>query len=154
MNGKTLLLTCGDAARKLNPELFTRPATRPAPSPASPTAPAQPTTPPPQTTFHPGKSTDEAKLNKPERAVLEHLRALRKECIGVQSITLKLANDCRFTPDFSYLENGKLILIDVKGYQREDALIKIKVAARQFSWIEFQIVKKAKGGWDVRTVQP
>ena len=94
------------------------------------------------------------KLNKTERAFLEYLRALRKTCIGVQNITLKLANDCRFTPDFSYIEGGRLILIDVKGFQREDALIKIKVAARQFPWIEFQIVTKTKSGWDVRTVQP
>ena len=151
MNGKTILLTCGDAVRKLNPELFTP---RDPPQPPTPSAPAQPSTPPPQTKFSLGKTTDEAKLNKTEAGFLAYLRALRKTCIGVQNITLKLANDCRFTPDFSYIEGGRLILIDVKGFQREDALIKIKVAARQFSWIEFQIVTKTKNGWDVRTVQP
>ena len=151
MNGKTLLLTCGDAVRKLNPELFTP---RDSSQPSTPTAPAQPSTPLLQTKFCPSKTSDEAKLNKTERAFLEYLRALRKTCIGVQNITLQLADDCRFTPDFSHIEGGRLILVNVKGFQREDALIKIKVAARQFSWIEFQIVTKTKNGWDVRTVQP
>jgi hypothetical protein len=99
--------------------------------------------------------TEVAKLNKTEKARLSLLEALKVPCLNVQAITLKLADDCRFTPDFSYVnENGKLTFEDVKGFQREDALIKIKVAARKFSEFSFVIVKKTASGWDVQEVKP
>lgn len=99
-------------------------------------------------------SKDESKLNKTERAYLAVLRAQYGN-VRIQSITLKLADDCRFTPDFSYIKDGRMILVDVKGFQREDALIKIKMAAREYSELaEFQIVKKTKNGWDVKVVNP
>lgn len=94
-------------------------------------------------------STDEEKLNKTEAAYLASLR-VRADLvwIGVQNITVKLANDCRLTPDFATLDStGKLTLIDVKGFQREDALIKMKVAARMFPMFSFLIVKREGGGW-------
>lgn len=101
-------------------------------------------------------STDIARLNKTEKAYYE---LLRRECnvhwIGVQNITLKLADDCRFTPDFCILRVDSMEFIDVKGFQREDALIKIKVAARMFPWATFVIVKKSKsGGWEHENVKP
>lgn len=101
-------------------------------------------------------STDVDKLNKTERAYHQHLVCMNYQWLGVQNITLKLANDCRLTCDFAYLDkDGQLVLIDVKGFQREDALIKIKVAARQFPWIRFAIVKRVKGGgWDYQEVKP
>lgn len=101
-------------------------------------------------------STDEGKLNKTERSRLSFLRAtpLIGE-IGIQSITLKLGDDCRFTPDFWYVSyGGRFFFEDVKGFQRDDALVKIKVAARQFSWATFLIVKKNGSGWDAKEIKP
>jgi len=102
------------------------------------------------------KQTDEEKLNKTEKAYLAVLRSLGVKNLGIQSITLKIADDCRFTPDFNYVdESERTVLIDVKGWQREDAFIKIKVAARIFTQFKFQIVKKDKNiGWDVREIKP
>lgn len=100
-------------------------------------------------------STDIAKLNKTERAYYE---ILKRECnvvwIGVQNMTFKLADDCRFTPDFCVLRGASMECVDVKGFQREDALIKIKVAARLFPWATFVIVKHTKGRWEHENVKP
>lgn len=100
-------------------------------------------------------NTDEKKLNKTEAARLAHLRALKLPAIGIQNHTLKLADDCRFTPDFNYIdENGVLTFEDVKGFQREDALLKIKFAARTFTHFRFLIVKKdGRVGWEVTEVK-
>ena len=100
------------------------------------------------------KTTDEDKLNKTERAYLAYLRMLYQTKIGIQDVTFKIADDCRFTPDFNYVdENGRWTFVDVKGFQREDAFIKIKVAARNHSHLRFVIVKKNGTGWDYREVK-
>jgi hypothetical protein len=105
---------------------------------------------PPAFTLAPSK--DEQKLNKTERALLAHLRALGCDWVGVQNITLKLADDCRLTPDFATLKDGTLTLWDAKGFQREDALIKMKVAARSFPFFKFIIASRDGGGWHMREV--
>jgi len=100
-------------------------------------------------------STDEEKLNKTEKRYLEYLRRLNPPWIGIQKITLKLADDTRLTPDFNYLDpTGRMVFVDVKGFQREDALIKMKVAARMFSWATFIIAKEIKNGWQEKEVKP
>ena len=105
--------------------------------------------------FNLSASKDEAKLNKTERAYLEHLRSLSLLWIGIQNITVKIADDCRLTPDFCYVgADKKLTIVDVKGFQREDALIKMKVAARLFPMFRFVIVTKQAGGWLVKDVDP
>lgn len=105
--------------------------------------------------FTVSKSTDEARLNKTERAYLALLRSFPYEWIGIQNITLKLADDLRFTPDFSFIHKGRFTLVDVKGgYVREDAFIKIKTAARLFPWATFLIVKRVEGGWDHQEIKP
>ena len=108
----------------------------------------------PAVNFEVRPSSDEQKLNKTERAYLQALRRDGHPWIGIQNITLKLADDTRLTPDFTYIENGAFVFVDVKGFQREDALIKMKVAARQFPWAQFRIVKREGAGWDARDVRP
>ncbi len=100
-------------------------------------------------------STDESKLNKTEAAYLKHLRSCGIKWIGIQNITLKLAFDCRLTVDFVYPDDRqRLVFADVKGFQREDALIKMKVAARLFPFWDFHIVSRDRDGWDVKRVNP
>jgi hypothetical protein len=106
--------------------------------------------------FSPGRSTDEQKLNKTETRRLNYLRALKVESLRFHAITLKLADDCRLTVDFTYVEGGRMVFEDVKGFQREDALIKMKMAARLFSEFRFVIVKEqgVGMGWEVKEVNP
>ena len=100
-------------------------------------------------------STDEQKLNKTEKAYLCELRRLGSPWVGIQNITLKLGDDCRFTPDFSYISvNGELVFVDVKGFCRDDALVKLKTAARQYPLFRFVIIKKTKCGWEETQIKP
>lgn len=100
-------------------------------------------------------SQDVLSLNKTERQYYNYLRSQDHLWIGVQNITLKLAHDTRLTPDFTYLnKEGDMVFVDVKGFQREDALIKMKVAARQFPWASFVIVSRGKNGsWIERKIK-
>jgi hypothetical protein len=63
-------------------------------------------------------------------------------------ITFKLADGCRYTPDFFVIDkNGYLQFWEVKGFFRDDAKVKIKVAAEQnphFSWF---VTRKERGVW-------
>jgi hypothetical protein len=101
------------------------------------------------------KNTDEERLNKLEKSYLAHLRALDVPNLRVQQITLKLADDCRLTCDFTYVDaSGRLVFVDTKGWQREDALLKMKFAARQFTEFRFVIVTKENGLWNEMEVKP
>ena len=103
-------------------------------------------------------TTDVEKLNKTERRFYEWVQ--RRDgflWIGVQNVTLKLADDTRYTPDFMGIRPNGITAWEVKGFMRDDALVKLKVAARQFPWIDFVLVKanKAnKGDWELTEVKP
>lgn len=104
-------------------------------------------------------TTDQAGLNKTEREYWEHLKqrlALDHQItwIGVQCITLKLAFDTRYTADFWTFEGGQIVAREVKGFWRDDAKVKIKVAARLFPWIKFVVVKKLQYSWSEEEVKP
>ncbi len=100
-------------------------------------------------------STNEANLNKLEKAWLAKLRLLNFPWIGIQNITLKLADDTRYTPDFTVIdENGRLVAYETKGFMRDDAHVKIKVAATSFRWIHFVLVTKEKGQWNEKEIKP
>ncbi len=99
-------------------------------------------------------TTDEAKLNKLETAWLEVLRNRGYMWIGIQNITLKLGDDCRYIPDFWALDGGKLLAFETKGFMEDDALVKIKTAARQFPWLIIVLVKRERGVWSEVEVRP
>jgi hypothetical protein len=101
-------------------------------------------------------TTDEDRLNKTERLFLAYLRALNAGgWVGVQCLTLKLGHDTRYTPDFwSWSEAGELCAWEVKGFFRDDAKVKIKVAARMFPRFVFTLAFKSKEGWEFQEVKP
>lgn len=60
-----------------------------------------------------------------------------------ERLTLKLADDTRYTPDFYVLElDGSISLIEYKGFMRDDALVKLKVAATEFPEYRFYLHQK------------
>lgn len=100
-------------------------------------------------------TTDEAKLNKTEKAYLEWLQGQQNTWIGVQCITLKIGHDCRYTPDFWALDRDGLRAIDTKGaHTWEDSLIKIRVVARIFPFIRFLIAKRDGEVWEHTEIKP
>lgn len=71
-----------------------------------------------------------------------------------ERFTFKIADDCRYTPDFVVLfPDGLLQCRETKGVWEDDALVKIKVAAEMFPF-EFiaiqRLPKKEGGGWKER----
>jgi hypothetical protein len=70
--------------------------------------------------------------------------------------TFKLAKDTRFTPDFMVmLPDGVLEAHETKGFFRDDAKVKIKVAAEKFPFVFRLVTAKAKkngGGWNEKVI--
>lgn len=98
-------------------------------------------------------------MNKTEARYASHLELLKSAgqvlWYEFEGITLKLAADTRYTPDFMVLlANGDLQAHEIKGFWREDARVKIKVAAAKFP-LQFiaitELPKKSGGGFEVET---
>lgn len=104
----------------------------------------------PEPRDYPPRSTDEQKLNKLERDWLVQLRARFQRPhykIYIQAINLKLANDCRYLCDFAVVNwEGKTTFFETKGgWMRDDARVKLLVAARMFPFYRFILVTRKKG---------
>ena len=96
-------------------------------------------------------------MNKTETAYAQELEARKnaKELLwyAFEGVTLKLADGCRYTPDFAVLMADVTIeMHEVKGYWTDDARAKIKVAADKFPFRFIAVYKRPKkdgGGWKV-----
>lgn len=96
-------------------------------------------------------------MNKTEAAYAQELEARKnaKELLWYvfEGVTLKLADGCRYTPDFAVLRaDGVMEMHEVKGYWTDDARAKIKVAADKFPFKFIAVYKRPKkdgGGWKV-----
>lgn len=68
-----------------------------------------------------------------------------------EAVTFKLAHDCRLTPDFFVvLADGTVEFHDAKGFFREDAKIKMRVAADKFPFRFLavrRLTRRQGGGW-------
>ncbi len=105
-----------------------------------------------------GKRHIPGQMNKTEESFAEGLafKMLRGEIVRwcFESITFKLADDCRYTPDFAIVHNdGSMEFVDAKGAGPIDpkSLVKIKCAAEKFPQFAFVIEqrknKRDGGGW-------
>lgn len=67
---------------------------------------------------------------------------------GFECIKLRLADNTYYTPDFLVLTRDMLIEVrETKGFWRDDARVKIKVAAEQFPF-RFCAITKTRDGWE------
>jgi hypothetical protein len=98
------------------------------------------------------------RLNKLETAFLGYLKAICGDpgWICQQAIKLQLANGCWYTPDFIRitLKSAVATAYEVKGFMRDDANVKLKVAASLYPWIAFYLVQRKKGQWIQTRVLP
>lgn len=95
-------------------------------------------------------------MNKIEAAWGEHLKwNCDISWHAYEAITLKLADDTRYTPDWVVMRpNGDLIMYEVKGpHKREDAMVKLRVAARLFP-MRFILVTRENDRWVEKEVTP
>lgn len=106
-----------------------------------------------------GKRHIPGQMNQTESAYAETLQArkLTGEIIdwSFESVTFKLADDCRYTPDFLVqLADGSVECIDAKGGGPVDpkSMVKMRCAAEKFHLFKFVMeqrkTKKAGGGWN------
>lgn len=98
------------------------------------------------------KSPTFSEMNKTERAYLEHLKLLymagKIKKYDFEPEKLRLANSTFYTPDFRVITNEDCIEFhEVKGFWRDDARVKIKVAAEMHPY-QFIAIKKGKRGWE------
>ena len=49
---------------------------------------------------------------------------------------------------------GRIQAREVKGFFRDDAKVKLQVAARAYPWIDFMLVRKTADGWETLAVKP
>jgi len=104
----------------------------------------------------PGQTKKSGVMNKLEEAYSWVLEADRRAGLltwyAYEAITLKLADGVRYTPDFAVLTIGpRLEFHEVKGYMREDARIKLRVAASMFPF-RFLLARRASAGWVIEEV--
>ena len=105
-----------------------------------------------------GKRHKPGVMNQTEQAYADLLenRKLAGEVIkfDFESITFKLADGCRYTPDFAiWLVDGTMEFVDCKGSgpMDEKSRVKVKCAAEKFPQFAFvteqEQAKKLGGGW-------
>ena len=92
------------------------------------------------------------KSKGPNKLEAAFAAVLRAENPGVQireqAVTILLANNCRYTPDMMIVEPGRLEAYETKGgLFRDDAKVKIKIAASIWPQITFWLVWRKSGVW-------
>lgn len=81
-------------------------------------------------------------------------RAGKIASYAYEALTLRLGNDCRYTPDFMVvLADGGIELHEVKGHMRDDARVKLRVVASTFPF-RVVLVKRDGKGWQREDVKP
>lgn len=75
-----------------------------------------------------------------------------------QGISVRLADGARYTPDFLVITREREVeLHEVKGFMREAANVRLKVAAQLYPWFKFVLVRRGKGAhgqWTCDEVKP
>jgi len=97
------------------------------------------------------------KMNKTEAEYAQRLDALKHAgeiaWYKFEGLRLRLGDGCGYTPDFAVMKsNGLMECHEVKGFWRDDARAKIKIAADLYPFRFIAVTKEAKcrgGGWKV-----
>lgn len=104
-------------------------------------------------------TAERRKMNKTEERYAQLLEGRRLagelQRYDYEALTLRLAHDCRYTPDFFVIAaSGRIELHEVKGaHIWEDSKIKIKVAAAHFPCFRFYLAKWERGEWTIAEVR-
>lgn len=102
------------------------------------------------------KQSSKPKSNKLETRYGLYLKAFYPSLHLIeQDITLHLANGCRYTIDWAALTPDGFFCWEVKGkHSWDDAIVKLKVAARTFPEFKFFLVDEVDGRWREQVVLP
>lgn len=92
------------------------------------------------------------KMNRTEARYADYLELLKSSGDVIwyrfEGLKFRLADNTFYTPDFAVMrKDGALEAHEVKGHWKDDARVKIKVAAGQYP-IQFIAVKQKGSGWE------
>lgn len=89
-------------------------------------------------------------MNKWEQQYLQHLLSLPGVVsASYEPLTLRLADRTGYTPDFLVvMADGSVQFHEVKGYSRDDAIVKFKVAAELYKNVFVMVRKGGAGSWE------
>jgi|GEM_PF-6073082 Uncharacterized conserved protein len=91
-------------------------------------------------------------MNKLERAFWERAREEFGDNVYREPFKLRLAGRTYYTPDFLVADAGLYDVYEIKGFMRDDASCKLKVAAETFPCFQFILVTRIKRRWECRLV--
>ena len=125
-----------ESYRRRNPHLFSRPASQAVGSV------------PERRTHNKGDCSGWTRLNKTEARWRDVLVSRKYRPVWEQAIRLKLAERLHYTPDFASILCGVLTFWEVKGaFERDDAIVKLKSAAKLFPDFNFIKAQWKNGKW-------
>ena len=78
------------------------------------------------------------------------LRAGDVASFAFESLKFRLAKRGWYTPDFLVVfPGGRMRFVEIKGFLRDDAALKFKVAREQYPQFEWLMLRKVRGGgWE------
>ena len=96
------------------------------------------------------QNRQECRMNGTEKDYSRHLDMLQRAgsiiSWGFEQLKLRLANNTFYTPDFLVVCHNRILMDEVKGFWRDDARVKIKVAASAYPWMSFRAVTMKRPG--------
>ena len=96
-------------------------------------------------------------MNKLEQAYANHLSLLKN--VGEimdwlhEPLKLRLAYKTFYTPDFLVIKKDGFELHETKGFMRDDAAVKLKIAAQTYPWFRFFLIKMNKTGFKITEIK-
>ena len=92
-------------------------------------------------------------MNKTEARYAAELDFMKREGTVVdwrfEAIKFRLAKKCFYAPDFFVrCADGVIRFVEIKGFLRDDAAIKFKLAREQNQWAEWYMFRYVKGNWE------
>ena len=83
--------------------------------------------------------------------LLSEMKQGRIERVDYEPVRLRLAEGCWYTPDFRVIRDGKTEFHETKGYMREAARVRLRVAAELHPYT-FYLVRADGAGWRIESV--
>lgn len=94
-----------------------------------------------------------SEMNRDEARFATDLELMKKAGLiqdwKYQPIKFVLAKRTTYCPDFMVIGPDHIEFVEVKGFLRDDAAVKFKVAAKMFSCFAWRMTRWRKGAWEV-----
>lgn len=100
-----------------------------------------------------------SKMNKTEQAYAAYLETRKRGDFVKQwwwePVSFRLGQGAWYKPDFVvWMADDTVEVHEVKGFWREAARVRIKVAATNYPLYRFVAVRRVEGRWDVEEIKP